>query len=240
MKFIEELTFDFIEFLPFHKRPFKARLIPAQIWIDLDLYKDNIHGLGDYCKKWKTKVRFVKDKSTSVGGEYDSIDNQCTLFIFSPKSPYVKFSRDTLPWKEFKYQFIQTLMHEMVHFMQYSNADELGSTTIYSYKISGNPKKDEEREYHSEVGEIQAYAHCIFLDLKTKSNEPIVELLKRCKTTRESQTLTSILETFDNDFCENYALHRLVKEIIRWDMRYNINNSYGTNNYCKTISKCDY
>ncbi len=227
MKFIEELTFDFIEFLPFNKRPFKARLIPAKIWIDLDSYKDDIHGLKNYCKKWKTKVRFVKDNSTSVGGEYDSVDNQCTLFIFAPRFHHMKFNKETLSWKEFKYQFIQTLMHEMVHFMQYSNADDLGTTTIYSYRVSGETSIDEEREYHSEIGEIQAYAHCIFLDLRTISSEPIVELLKRCKTTKESQTLTSILHTFDNDFVENYALHRLIKEIIRWDMRYNINNNYN-------------
>ena len=226
MKFIEELTFDFIEFLPFSKRPFKSRLIPAKIWIDLDSYKDNIHGLKHYCKKWRTKVQFVKDKSTSVGGEYDSVDNQCTIFIFSPRS-HIKFSKETLPWKEFKYQFIQTLMHEMVHFMQYSNNDELGTTTIYSYKISGDDAIDDEREYYSEIGEIQAYAHCIFLDLRSISNDSIIELLKRCKTTKESQTLTAILHTFDNDFVENYALHRLVKEIIRWDMRYNLNNSYN-------------
>lgn len=222
MKFIEELTFDFIEFLPFNNRPFKARLIPAQIWIDLDSYKNDIRGLSNYCKKWRTKVRFIKDKSTSVGGEYDSVDNQCTLFIFSPKSPQVNFSKATLPWNEFKYQFIQTLMHEMVHFMQYTNKNDYGNTIIFSYKLSGDKTVDEEREYHSEIGEIQAYAHCIFLDLKTKSNEPIVELLKRCRITKESQTLTSILYTFDNDFDQNYALHRLIKEIIRWDMRYNM------------------
>lgn len=220
MKYLQSLTFDFIDMLNFENRPFRAKVIPAKIWVDLDSYKDNIYGLSNYCKKWRTKVQFVKDKSTSVGGEYDSIDNQCTLFIFAPKFHHMKFNKETLSWKEFKYQFIQTLMHEMVHVMQYSN--NIGNTTVYSHKLSGKSSIDDERDYHSELGEIQAYAHCIFLDLRTISDEPIVDLLKRCKTTKESQTLTSILETFDNSFDENYGLHRLIKEIIRWDMRYNM------------------
>jgi len=222
MKFIEELTFDFIEFLPFNKRPFKARLIPAQIWIDLDRYKDNIYGLRDYCKKWKTRVHFLVEPDIHISGEYDSVDNQCTLFVFSPKFPHLKFCSDTVTWKEFKYEFIQTLMHEIIHFMQYSNKDENGNTIVYSYRLSGNKEIDDEREYYSEQGEIQAYAHCIFLDYKSHYNEPIINLLSRCNITRESYTFSGILNIFDNKFADNYALHKLVKEVMRWEDKYKL------------------
>jgi hypothetical protein len=221
MKFIEELTFDFIEFLPFNERPFKSKLIPAKIWKDLDKYKDDLSGLKNYCRKWKTKVSFISDDETKISGEYDSTESKCGLFIYSPNPTKINFCEQVMTWREFKYDFIQTLMHEMIHFMQYSNKEDDGKTKVYSYRLSGDDQTDYERGYYSEFGEIQAYAHCIFLDYKANFDESITNMLKRCLITKNSFTLSCILKTFDNNISDNKALRVLIKEVLRWEQRYN-------------------
>ena len=74
MKYIQTLDFDFVEFLNFEDRPFRAKFIPAKVWNDLDNYKNDAIGLRNYFKKWRFSIVWHSEKkptqSISVGGGY--------------------------------------------------------------------------------------------------------------------------------------------------------------------------
>lgn len=226
MKFLETAHYDWMEMLNFYERPFRAKLIPSKVWRDLDCYRNDSVGLSNYCKKWRTKVEFVKEptkakvwkKYIGVGGEYDPENRQCVMLIHSLNFDKHVFTESA--WTRFKYRFIQTLMHELIHFMQYDRRDDEYSNYIVPYKRVGHAKRDAERRYLSEFDEIQAYAHCVYLDYKinvpTKSVE---ELISRCKK-EDSRTLNYFLRTFNYDYKNNQAIPKIVQQILKWDKKY--------------------
>jgi len=211
----------------FYERPFRAKIVPAKIWIDLDKYINDPIGLGNYAKKWRTKVEWFEQKSTAsiyqthiaVGGEYNATKRQCVIIIHTSDFDKFKFSQDA--WDRFKFKFIQTLLHEMIHFMQYDRRADEWSNYVVPYKRVGVAKKDAERRYLSEFDEIQAYAHCVLLDYKFyKSSIPVETLLARCKTIRDSNTLHYFLRTFDYDYRNNAAIPKIMQQIIKWERKY--------------------
>ena len=227
MYFLESATFDWMDLLNFNERPFRAKYIPAKVWKDLDLYRNDASGLSNYCKKWRTKVEFCKkpknnktyENYIAIGGEYDAESRQCTMHLYTLNFDTFKFSNIT--WFSFKKRFIQTLMHEMIHFMQYDRRDDRWSNYVVPYKRIGHKKKDAERKYLSEFDEIQAYAHCVYIDLKM--NRPRVALdtlLSRCKDKRDSSTLHYFLKTFNYDFKNNVATQKIIQQIGKWDRKY--------------------
>ena len=124
-------------------------------------------------------------------------------------------------WDKFKYRLMQTLMHELIHFMQYDRRYDESSSYIVPYKRVGHSRKDAERRYLSEFDEIQAYAHCVYLDFKMKKpNVPVGILLNRCKNRRDSSTLHYFLKTFDYDFKNNISPQKIIQQISKWDRKY--------------------
>jgi hypothetical protein len=227
MKFLEQATFDWMDTLNFYERPFRAKFIPAKVWVDLDQYRNDAKGLSNYFKKWRTKIVWFKQKSTadfykshvSVGGEYDPETRQCIIQIHT--TAFNTFSFTDSSWKRFKYKLMQVEMHEIIHFMQYDRRGDEWSNYIVPYKRVGQVKKDAERRYLSEFDEIQAYAHCIFLDYKMyKPNVPISVLLARSKTKRDSNTFHYILKAFNYDYQNNHAIQKIVQQIGKWDRKY--------------------
>lgn len=232
MNFLEQSDFDWMDLLNFTERPFRAKLNPSKLWRDLDEYENDSVGLSNYFKKWRTKVEFRDPprknatKYVYVGGEYSPEDRQCAIQIYSLNFDKHEFSQTT--WDKFKYRVIQTLMHEMIHFMQYDRRNDEYSNYVLPHKKIGHSLKDAERRYLSEFDEIQAYAHCIYLDFKMKRpNIPLEVLLARIKKYNDSSTLRYILKTFDYDFKNNYAIPKLIQHIVKWDRKYDrINSSY--------------
>ena len=112
-------------------------------------------------------------------------------------------------------------MHELIHFMQYDRRyDECSNYTV-PFKRIGHKAKDAERAYLSCFDEIQAYAHCILLDFKVdKPRVDLDVLLSRAKNVDDSRTLKYILRTFDYDYKNNHAIPKLIKQIIKWDRKY--------------------
>ena len=227
MRFLEEATYDWMDLLNFFERPFRAKLIPAKVWKDLDAYENDAKGLSNYCKKWRTKVEFRAEPSKAevwkryvgVGGEYDVENRQCVMIIHSVKFDSHKFTPHS--WERFKYRFIQTLMHELIHFMQYDRRNDEWSNYVLPHKKVGHEKKDAERRYLSEFDEIQAYAHCIYLDFKVfRPNVSVDELLRRAKKKRDSKTLHYFLKTFNYDFKNNHAIPKVMQQIVKWDRKY--------------------
>lgn len=227
MKFLESANFDWMEMLNFYERPFRAKLIPSKIWRDLDRYKNDSVGLANYSKKWRTKIEFKKEPSKAkvwhqyagVGGEYDPETRQCIIQIYTTSYDKFPFTEDS--WNKFKYRYIQTLQHELIHFMQYDRRNDEWSNYILPHKKVGHAKKDAERKYLSEFDEIQAYAHCVYLDFKCfKPNVQLETLLARAKKKPDSKTLRYILKTFNYDYKNNHAIPKLMQQIIKWDRKY--------------------
>ena len=227
MKFLENANYDWMDMLNFCERPFRAKLIPAKVWKDLDNYRNDPKGLSNYCKKWRTRLEWKAEPSkaevyktyVSIGGEYDPNDRQITIQLHTLEFDKHKFTNKS--WNKFKYRFIQTLMHEMIHFMQYDRRGDEWSNYVLPHKKIGHQKKDLERRYLSEFDEIQAYAHCVFLDFKTfRPNVDIPTLISRAKTHSDSKTLHWILRTFNYDYRNNKAIPKIMQQIIKWDRKY--------------------
>jgi hypothetical protein len=227
MSFLENIDYDWMDMLNFHERPFRAKLIPAKVWKALDKYRNDQVGLTNYCKKWRCKVEWFKEPSNSkvydsyiaVGGEYDVDRRQVAIQIYTLKYNTFAFTEDS--WNKFKYKFLQVLMHELVHFMQYDRRADECSYYVLPHKKVASAKKNNERKYLSEFDEIQAYAHCVYLDFKTfKPNTPIEVLLGRAHRRCDSKTLSYILKAFDYDYKNNEAIPKLMQQIIKWDRKY--------------------
>ena len=224
MNFLETANFDWMEMLNFYERPFRAKLNPAKIWRDLDEYENDSTGLSNYFKKWRTRIEFrdppkkTWSKYVAVGGEYAPDERQCTIHIYTTNFDKYTFTQKT--WDKFKYRIIQTLMHEMIHFMQYDRRYDEDSKYVVPYKRVGHSLKDAERRYLSEFDEIQAYAHCVYLDFKMKKPKvPVETLLTRCDR-RDSSTLHYFLKTFDYDFRNNISPQKIIQQISKWDRKY--------------------
>jgi hypothetical protein len=227
MTYLENADFDWLDLLNFYERPFRAKLIPSKVWADLDSYKNNPIGLSNYVRKWRTKIEWRKEKSkakwtenyVAIGGEYDTEKRQITLQIYTQK--YNTFPFSDKSWASFKFRLLQTLMHEMIHFMQYDRRGDEWSNYVVPYKKVGNAKKDEQRAYLSEFDEIQAYAHCVYLDYKMRRpNVDINILLNRYLKKRDSSTLHYFLKTFNYDLRNNQATRKIIDQIGKWDRKY--------------------
>ena len=228
MKFLEDAYFNWMDMLNFCERPFRASFVPAKVWKDLDRYRNDSVGLANYFKKWRTRLEWRPEKSKAkfyethiaVGGEYDPEERQCIVQIYTTK--YDKFPFTDKSWNRFKYKLMQVEMHELIHFMQYDRRNDEWSNYVLPHKTVGHLRKDAERRYLSEFDEIQAYAHCVFLDYKmNKPNVPVSTLISRSKTHRDSSTLHYILKTFDYDFRNNHAIPKLMAQILKWERKYN-------------------
>jgi hypothetical protein len=227
MKFLEEANFDWMETLNFYQRPFRAKLIPSKVWKDLDNYKNDSKGLSNYFKKWRTRLNFksnpskakLYEKHVAVGGEYTPDDRQIDLHIYTLN--YDKFHFTQASWDRFKYKLIQVQMHELIHFMQFDRRADEWSNYVVPYKRVGKVKIDKERKYLSEFDEIQAYAHCVYLDFKARRpNIELQTLLTRAKTHRDSSTLHYFLKTFNYDYKNNVAIPKIMQQIVKWDRKY--------------------
>lgn len=227
MRFLNELTFDWMEMLNWRERPFRAKFIPAKVWVDLDKYKNDSKGLSNYFKKWRTRIEFRKETSkakmykmrVACGGEYDPAVRQATIHIYTDHYDTFKFTDQV--WDKFKFRLIQIAMHELIHFMQFDRRHDEWSGYVLPYKKVAHQKNNEERKYLSEFDEIQAYAHCILLDFKCLTpTVPIEKLINRARKRRDSRTLRYFLRTFNYDYRNNHAIPKLMTQISKWERKY--------------------
>jgi hypothetical protein len=225
MNYLEQLDTDFIEFLKFEDRPFRAKFIPSKIWNDLDKYKNDATGLRNYFKKWRFRIVWMKEKKTTtrilVGGGYYTDDQNSELEIWtSPDTSYNKFKFTNRSWDRFKFRVIQVCMHELIHCRQYYNKSEFYSARKVYYKKTGNPRIDDNKDYHSGTDEIEAYAHCIYLDFKMRrATIPVAELIRNPKQHQVSKNLNGIKRLFKADRF-NEVVPLLLRKILVWERKY--------------------
>jgi hypothetical protein len=226
MKFVQNIDFDFVEFLSFKERPFRAKFIPAKVWTDLDKYKNDATGLRNYFKKWRFRIVWHYEskptKSIAVGGGYYPDLEFSELDIWtSPLTDYNHHKFTDATWARFKYRVIQVAMHELIHCKQYYGKDEEYCASKVYYSRTGIEKIDNNRDYHAGRDEIEAYAHCVFLDFKTKRpTVPIATLIRYAKTYKVSKNLSGIQRIFRTDR-HNEVVPLLLRKILVWERKYN-------------------
>lgn len=224
MQFFKNLTFDFVDMLSFEdERPFRAKFIPAKIWDDLDCYMNDSEGLKNYFKKWRTKVVFKKPKREGkyipVGGWYYPDQNRSVLEIYTDK--YDKFPFEKKNWERLKYKMMQVMMHELIHCRQYFGKHDEYEASIVKFHRTGIKRIDDNRHYHSGRDEIEAYAHCIFLEYKIhRPKISVRDLIRRATSKKDSVTFNGIIKVFGNDPRNNVALPLLARKILTWERKY--------------------
>lgn len=227
MKYLQSLNVDFIDMLNFEDRPFRAKFIPARIWEDLDKYKNDATGLRNYFKKWRFRINFFQEKKPTkgiaVGGGYFLEEEYSELDIWvSPDTTFKKYKFTDRSWDRFKFRVIQVSMHELIHCRQYYGKPEEYCQRKVRYKKSGIRKLDMNRDYHSGRDEIEAYAHCVYLDFKTKRPTiPVAELIRYAKTYKVSKNLIGIQKIFRTDR-HNEVIPLLLRKILVWERKYNL------------------
>ena len=230
MKYLQSLDFDFIEFLNFDEVPFRAKFNPSKVWTDLDRYQNDATGLKNYFKKWRFRIVFHKEKKPTtriaVGGGYYTEEGRSELDIWhSPDTTYDKFRFTESGWNRFKFRVIQVTMHELIHCRQYYGKHEDYTKGRVNYKETGIKRIDENREYHSNKDEIEAYAHCVYLDFKTKRPSiPVAELIRYAETYKVSKNLAGIQKVFQTDK-HNEVIPLLLRKILTWERKYSKLNS---------------
>ena len=219
MKFVQNIDFDFIEFLSFNERPFRAKFIPAKVWEDLDKYRNDATGLRNYFKKWRFRIVWHKEtkptKHIAIGGGYYTDEGRSELDIWtSPDTPYNKHDFSDDAWDRFKFRVIQVTMHELIHCKQYYGKHEDYCASKVYYSRTGIKRIDDNRDYHAGRDEIEAYAHCVFLDFKMKRPTiPVADLIRYAKTYKVSKNLTGIQKVFRTDR-HNEVIPLLLRKIL--------------------------
>ena len=225
MNYLQSLDFDFIDFLNFEVRPFRAKFVPAKIWDDLDKYKNDATGLRNYFKKWRFRIVWMKESKPSsrilVGGGYYTEEEFSELEIWTgTETSYKKFKFSDKSWDRFKFRVIQVAMHELIHCRQYLGKHEDYNASKVYYKKSGIAKVDENRDYHAGRDEIEAYAHCIYLDFKMRRPTiPVAELIRNPKQHQVSKNLNGIKRLFKADRF-NEVVPLLLRKILVWERKY--------------------
>ena len=226
MKYLQSLDFDFIEMLDFEQRPFRAKFIPSKIWTDLDKYKNDATGLRNYFKKWRFRINWHYEskptKHVAVGGGYWPDKEYSELDIWmSPETDFDHYEFTEASWKRFKYRTIQVAMHELIHCKQYYGKDEDYCASKVYYARTGIKRIDDTRDYHAGRDEIEAYAHCVYLDFKTKRPSiPVGDLIRYAKTYKVSKNLSGIQRIFRTDR-HNEVVPLLLRKILVWERKYN-------------------
>jgi hypothetical protein len=226
MNFLQSLDFNFMDMLQFNELPFRAKFNPSKVWQDLDRYKNDATGLRNYFKKWRFSIKFHKEKKPTnrilVGGGYYTDEARSELDIWtSPDTDYNNYKFTDSSWSRFKFRVIQVTMHELIHCKQYyGKHEEYAASKVY-YKKTGKKRIDDNRDYHAGRDEIEAYAHCVFLDFKTKRPTiPIATLIRHAETYKVSKNLVGIQKVFQTDK-HNGVIPLLLRKILVWDRKYN-------------------
>lgn len=225
MNYLKSLDFDFMQMLKFEELPFRAKFIPSKIWSDLDKYENDATGLRNYFKKWRFSIVWHHEKKPTkhiaVGGGYYPDECRSELDIYtSPDTDFNRYEFTQASWDRFKFRIIQVAMHELIHCKQYyGKPDEYCATKVY-YARTGIKRIDENKDYHAGRDEIDAYAHCVYLDFKTKRPTiPVADLIRHAGTYKVSKNLSGIQKLFRTDKY-NEVVPLLLRKILTWERRY--------------------
>lgn len=184
------------------------------------------HLYGDLCSIIKELYREYEVSSTyaysddvegydcAIGGYYDHemVQNNVIIeLLVSSNTSTVRIIEDE--WEDFAFLLSQTLQHELIHRHQYDIRFDDCITTRHEFI----GKVLEDREYYAEDDEIDAYGHCIALELKRRySDKRIRQVLSNPRKIRGCPSWDSYKKAFGQ--YKNWVDVRqaLLKKIWKW------------------------
>lgn len=185
------------------------------------------HFYPDFCglleklfRKYQITVEYSFDVRVGVGdcwigGLYDheiTRNNVIVCLLVSPNTDKVLIEDN---WKYFSFVFVQTLQHELIHRHQYDVRPDDCALFRYEF-LENDPTRFEEREYLSHADEIDAYAHCIALELNKKyRSETIKRYLRNPTLIRGCPSWKSYEKAFSGTEWGDVRLE-LLKHIYKW------------------------
>jgi hypothetical protein len=152
----------------------------------------------------------------SVAGLYDmESDRKYVILNFAKK--YKAFKITEKNWKDFKFATSQVCQHELIHQLQWNRRpmdDDFESEPLeFRNKDSS---KEEEREYLSDVDEIDAYGHDIAMEIRYfYPNKNPYSVLRSLSRHRKVWSYRYYKDTFKGgDWCD--IRKRLLKKTYMW------------------------
>lgn len=154
MGYLKSIDFDFRDLLYVNRDVYKRPLIPSVLWNTLENSRLEVwcHVLRLF--RVTLEIEETEDLVHTGLGEYDEDKNWSTIKILRSKS-------DTT--HNLIFQVIQTIMHEYIHASQAECNSEMFNDVKSTEKFE---------DYISEWREIQALAHCAYLEIMEYDERP--------------------------------------------------------------------
>lgn len=147
---LQTIDIDFRDLLPnLDRNLFYYPFVPADIWV----------ALGDKINLTMWDRLFRKHRARIIMGK---LDYPAVEALFHEDKFRVQlFISDIDSWdvSDLKFELIQTMMHELIH----ANQDYAGPQ--YGRMVAKVTSENPEEIYLSCFGEVQAYAHCMALEI---------------------------------------------------------------------------
>lgn len=198
---------DFISFLGFKERPFRAKFCPNAVFVSLDRCKNDARKLRNLLKKFKIRVIHEDCSEVTVGGGFGE-DDGITLHIFGDYDG-TEFTDEE--WFMFKFRLVQTTMHELIHWRQFDSRGHDRS------RVLNYVSKHKDAPYYSTLDEVHAFSHCMYLEMRREYPElSMTQIISEYG----GETYDHIFNVVFENNEENEALNRYKKEILRWEKIY--------------------
>lgn len=201
--------------------------VPSKIWSELDQYKNNPFSLQLYTqRKFGARTTFKESAAKyieypAVAGEYDPYDDEIILEVQVSRDQFSRYAFPEGSWEKFKFAFMQTLMHEMVHYRQWKYERAIWDATV-SHEAHANTVKNDNRQYMASRNEIQAYAHCAWLELKSNYKNFDMRKLESVKRKVRSDAIRRYMRAFNLTDMSHPVTQILIEEIRAWDQKYKL------------------
>lgn len=237
-QFIESLDFDVIPLIGFknRRRGYPIKFNPARIWEDLDKYRSRASALAAYMRrKWIT-VQFSRQSKPPAGplmvvaGEFEPdyesrsgwVYDDIRVIIFASRDQFDAFEWTQESWNAFKALFLRTALHEIVHARQFANNKRDWMMYHVPHTRSKSVSVQNQRQYLSNICEVEAYAHCCYFELKSNyKNFDFKTLPDRLSANVKSPSLRYYLRVFGyRGAKDKLVIKRLVARIRAWERVY--------------------
>ena len=248
-EFISRLDFDVVPLIGFEnrKRMFPVKMNLAQMWGELDRCRNNARALVAYLqKKWIT-VQFIgpddekaKDVMVIAGefepdfeGRYGVVYDDVRVLIFTTREGFNSHEFSDAGWGAFKRDLLQIAMHELVHARQFSNSKRRWLHGQVRFEKSRRLNINVQREYLADMCEVEAYAHCCYIELMSNYRKFDFSKLPEKLTRRiKCDSLRFYLRVFGyKDAAQKPVIKRLITHIRAWERRYRVHVQTALDNH---------
>jgi len=156
----------------------------------------------------------IRPNEFTVSGLYDMyFDKKYVILNFSNKVNFIEFNKHSV--EPLLFLVSQTIQHETIHQAQWSHREPEDEAVKLDFRNFGGTLQ-EEREYLSDIDEIDAYAHDIAMEIKRyyPSRDPY-EVLKNINKTRKVHSYNYYRRIFSR--CEWTSIKKqLLKKTYNW------------------------